>query len=90
MTEPDVSDIREQLVDAFDGADYPVSTPMDLLPALPNGPATTFESGEFSMSMMQIHSTADVDPKERFPYESPEALADDIIDGLQDAGELPE
>lgn len=91
MTEPDTEDIRRQLVDAFEGVDYPVSNPMELLPALPNGPATTFESGSFSMSVLELRSAAkETDgTSDRFPYETPEALADDIVEGLQDAGKLP-
>ncbi|GAB7017256.1 MTH865 family protein [Halostagnicola bangensis] len=91
MTEPDTEDIREQLVDAFEDANYPVSNPMELLPALPNGPATTFESGDFSMSVMDLRNAAQGtdDTEDRFPYETPESLADDIVEGLQDADKLP-
>ncbi|THE64361.1 hypothetical protein D8Y22_13175 [Salinadaptatus halalkaliphilus] len=90
MSEPDPEAIREQLIDAFEGADYPVSNPMELLPALPNGPATTFESGDFSMSVMELQNASDgSDTGDRFPYDAPEEIADDIVDGLQDAGELP-
>ncbi|MFC6719286.1 MTH865 family protein [Natrialbaceae archaeon GCM10025810] len=90
MAEPDVDEVRRQLIDAFEGADYPVSNPMELLPALPNGPATTFESGDFEMSVMELQSASGGGMQERFPYDSPEEIADDVIEGLQDAGELPE
>jgi len=43
------ADLREQMIAAFEDADYPISSPMDLVPALPDGPGTRFESGEFSM-----------------------------------------
>ncbi|WP_436344252.1 MTH865 family protein [Natronorubrum sp. FCH18a] len=88
MSEPDPEEIRAQLIDAFEGADYPVSNPMEFLPALPNGPATTFESGDFSMSVMELQNASDGDG-DRFPYHGPEEVADDIVEGLQDAGELP-
>ena len=88
MSEPDVEEIRAQLVDAFEGADYPVSNPMEFLPALPNGPATTFESGDFSMSIMELQNASD-GGDDRYPYHGPEEVANDIIEGLQDAGELP-
>ncbi|EMA30201.1 MTH865 family protein [Halobiforma nitratireducens] len=90
MTEADPEELREQLVDAFGDADYPISSAMALLPTLPDGPATTFESGEFSMTMMEIQEASDVNPLNHFPYESPEELADDIVRGLRSAGELPE
>ena len=90
MSEPDPEEIQAQLVDAFEGADYPVSNPMEFLPALPNGPATTFESGNFSMSIMELQNASDGnDDEDRFPYDGPEEVADDIVEGLQDAGELP-
>lgn len=89
MSEPDSEEIREQLIDAFEGAEYPVSNPMEFLPALPNGPATTFESGEFSMSIMELQNATDGDSSDRFPYHGPEEVADDIVEGLQEAGELP-
>jgi hypothetical protein len=80
----DEAELREQMVEAFEGAEYPVSSPMDLLPALPNGPSTTFESGEFSMTAMELNARLSGD----FPYESPEAFADDIIAELREKGEL--
>ena len=33
----DREDVREQFVEAFEGADYPVNSPMDLVPALLTG-----------------------------------------------------
>ncbi|MDZ7730535.1 MAG: MTH865 family protein [Natrialbaceae archaeon] len=112
MAEPDVEEVRQQLIDAFEGADYPVSTPMDLLPGLPNGPATTFESGDWSMTVMDLQNIdvdedeiaeddlrdVGLDPDEvdgtdalddRFPYDSPEDIANDLVAALQLAGELP-
>lgn len=91
MSEPDPAEIHEQLIDAFEGADYPVSSPMEFLPALPNGPATTFESGDFSMSIMELQNAGDGDSgdEDRYPYHSAEEVADDIVEGLQEAGELP-
>lgn len=88
MSDADPNELREQLIDAFEGADYPVSNPMDFLPALPNGPATTFESGEFSMSVMELNNAVDDDQGERFPYDSAEEVAEDIIEGLRDRGEI--
>ncbi len=48
----DREDLRSQFVEAFEEADYPISSPMDLVPALPGGPSTKFESGDFSMTAM--------------------------------------
>jgi hypothetical protein len=54
---------------------------MDLVPALPEGPGTTFESGEFSMTAMELN--AESSGQQSFPYESVEELVDDLMDGLK-------
>ena len=81
----DKDDLRQQFHDVFEVAYYPVNSPMDLVPALPNGPATTFESGDFSMTAMELNSQisgGDTD----FPYESVDDLVDELMDGLEDEG----
>lgn len=82
-----INELREQFTDAFGGADYPVTNPMDLLPALPEGPATTFESGDFSMSVMEMQNLdvddVDVDTDPDFPYESVDDLVDDLVEGME-------
>jgi hypothetical protein len=80
----DKDDLRRQMLDAFEGADYPVDSPMDLVPALPNGPGTTFESGDFSMTAMELNTKLGGGD---FPYESAAAFVDDLMDQL-DAEEL--
>ena len=81
----DIGELREQFVEAFEGANYPVNNPMDLLPALPKGPATTFESGDFSMSVMEMQNidVEDIDTDPEFPYESVESLVDDLMEGVE-------
>ncbi|WP_222918342.1 MTH865 family protein [Natrinema sp. SYSU A 869] len=81
----DEAELRAQLIDAFEGADYPVSSPMDLVPALPNGPGTKFESGDFSMTAMELSTkTSGGD----FPYDDVESLVDDLLAELRERGEL--
>ena len=77
----DEDDLRQQMIDAFEGADYPISSPMDLVPALPDGPGTKFESGDFSMTAMELNTKL---PGGDFPYDSPEAFVDDVIQQLKD------
>ncbi|SEP71849.1 MTH865 family protein [Natrinema salaciae] len=81
----DEADLRDQLTEAFEDADYPVSGPMELVPALPNGPGTTFESGDFSMTAMELNSKTSGGT---FPYEDVESFVDDIISELKAQGEL--
>jgi hypothetical protein len=77
----DKEDLREQFVDAFEGANYPISSPMDLVPALPNGPGTRFESGDFSMTAMELQTKLGSGD---FPYDSVDAFVDDVIRQLED------
>jgi hypothetical protein len=77
----DKDDLRQQFIDAFEGADYPINSPMDLVPALPNGPGTTFESGDFSMTAMELNTKLESGD---FPYESVDAFVDDVMAQLED------
>ena len=54
MTDED--DLRQQMIDAFERADYPINVPIDLAHALPDGPGPTFESGDFSMIAMELNT----------------------------------
>jgi hypothetical protein len=81
MADVDKEDLREQFVDAFEGADYPISSPMDLVPALPNGPGTRFESGDFEMTAMELNTKL---PGGEFPYDSAEEFVDDVMENLED------
>ncbi len=76
----DKGELRQQMLDAFTGPEYPIHSPMDLVPALPHGPTTTFESGEFSMTAMELNTKLGGGD---FPYESPEAFVDDILAQLE-------
>ena len=77
----DRDELRQQMMDAFEGADYPINSPMDLVPALPQGPGTTFESGDFSMTAMELNTKLGGGD---FPYESAEAFVDDVMDQLEE------
>lgn len=77
----DKDELREQMLDAFGSADYPINSPMDLVPALPNGPSTTFESGDFSMTAMELNTKLGGGD---FPYETPEDFVDDVLNQLEE------
>ena len=80
------AELREQFFEAFGGADFPVENQMDLVPALPDGPGTTFEAGDVSFTAMEM--AAKLGSEQEFPYDTPEALVDDIIEGLEAKGML--
>ncbi len=81
----DEAELRDQMTEAFEGADYPISSPMDLVPALPNGPGTKFESGDFSMTAMEMNTKLSSGD---FPYETVDAFVDDVIEDLKEQGEI--
>lgn len=76
------SGLRAQFIEAFEGADFPVENQMDLVPALPEGPSTSFEAEGHSFTAMEL--AAKLGDHQEFPYDTPEELADDIIEGLKD------
>ena len=80
------SDLREQLIAAFEGADYPVKNQMELVPALPDGPGTTFESGDVSVTAMELATK--LSGYQDFPYEDVETMVDDAINGMKETGML--
>lgn len=73
------SELRAQMIDAFDNVEYPLANPMELLPTLPNGAETRFESDAFSMSVIELNMELDSD----FPYQSVEELVDHIFEELR-------
>ncbi|OYR56257.1 MTH865 family protein [Halorubrum halodurans] len=75
------AELREQFMDAFGGADFPVQNQMDLVPALPNGPATKFEAGDVSFTAMEL--AAKLGSDQDFPYDTPEELVDDVLEALE-------
>ncbi|MES3160860.1 MAG: MTH865 family protein [Halorubrum sp.] len=75
------AELREQFMDAFGGADYPVENQMDLVPALPNGPGTKFEAGDVSLTAMEL--AAKLGSEQEFPYDDVESLVDDVMEGLE-------
>ena len=80
------AELREQFQSAFEGADFPVTDQMDLVPALPNGPGTRFEAGDFSVSAMEL--AANLDGHQSFPYDSVDELVDDVMAALKAEGLL--
>ena len=78
------AELREQFNEAFGGAEFPVTTQMDLVPALPDGPGTTFSAGDRTLSAMELASK--LGGHQDFPYEDVESLVDDVIAGLKAEG----
>lgn len=90
----DVEELRPQFIEAFEGADYPINSNMDLVPALPNGPATSFESNGVEFSILEMDNIdetdgdtdIDIDESEvepEYPYEDVESFVDDLCEGME-------
>lgn len=91
-SEVDTDDLREQFITAFEDADYPIWTPMNLVPTLPEGSNTQFKSGDVSISagemttaMAAIEMNNDL-PGGDFPYEDAESFVDDFMESLEEEG----
>ena len=80
-SEEELNDLREQLRTAFKGAEFPVDSQMDLVPALPDGPGTRFEAGDISFTAMEL--AAKLGGEQEFPYADVEELVDDVMEGLE-------
>lgn len=76
-------ELRHELIDAVEGGNYPINGPMELLPALPDGPATTIESGDFSITAMEL-TTEIPQGTLSFPYESPEEFANEVLEKMKE------
>ncbi len=79
----DMEDLRQQFVEAFEGADYPVNSPMDLVPAMPEGPQTEFTYQDESFTAMEMQQEAG--GQGDFPYDSVESLVDDLMEGIEES-----
>ena len=84
MSENRAEQLREELEAVFGKAEYPVEEPMELMSVLPDGPSTTFEAQDISVGVMEFGS--EYAEYQDYPYESAEALIDDLMTGFNDEG----
>ena len=75
------AELRERLRTVFEGADYPVSDGTDFLPALPDGPTTRIEVGEFSITVLELDTKV---PKD-YPYDGVDVFVEDLVQRLDEA-----
>lgn len=78
------AELRAQFEEAFGDVDFPVESQMDIVPALPNGPTTTFEAGDVSFSAMEL--AANISGHQEFPYETLDDLLDDVMAAMKEEG----
>ena len=82
------SALRDQLTSTFGRATYPVDDPFTLIPLLPDGPETEFRAG--SVVIPAIDLGLKYREYQQYPYQSVEALVDDLIAAMKAEGDLPE
>jgi len=78
--------LREQFLATFGQATFPLRDPFELLPLLPDGPATEFEAGPVVVPAIDLGMV--YGKYQTYPYESVEPLVDDLIHGLEQEGVL--
>ncbi|WP_139043012.1 MTH865 family protein [Halorubrum tropicale] len=79
--------LRQQLKTEFGRASYPVVSPFDLIPVLSDGPATVFSAGDVQVPAADLGL---VHGKHlSFPYDSSDALVDDVMAALRADSVLP-
>lgn len=84
----DRSELHDQLVELFDGVDFPVSSRSEIERQMGPGDAyERVESGEFSMTLMAIGNAVDGDVGD-YPYEDAGELAAAVLDALEAKGRL--
>ena len=86
MTNDAERQLREQLSAAFGSAEFPIEDQMGLVPALPDGPMTTFEAGDRSFTAMEL--AAEIGDHQSFPYETAEELVDEVVAAMRTEGLL--
>ena len=72
---------REQFTEVFGKANYPLDSPFKLIPLLPDGIRTTFESGDIVIPAIDLGMV--YGEYQEYPYEAVEELVDDLIQGLK-------
>ena len=77
---------REQFHEIFGKASYPVESPFDLIPHLPKGPFTSFESGSIEIPAIDLGMV--YGEYQEYPYETVEDLVDDLIMALEKEGTI--
>lgn len=74
-------EFRKQFEEVFGRASFPVESPFELIPHLPDGPLTSFEAGEVVIPAIDLGMV--YGDYQDYPYKELEELVDDLIHGLK-------
>ncbi|ERG99423.1 MAG: uncharacterized protein conserved in archaea [Haloquadratum sp. J07HQX50] len=75
------AELRNQFREAFSRAEFPVTSQMELVPTLPDGPATKFRAGDVTLTAMEMGLK--LSAHQDFPYEDVDILIEDVMKGLR-------
>lgn len=78
--------LRAQFETTFGKATYPVTDPFELIPVLPEGPATEFEADGITIPAIELGLT--YGEYQSYPYQSVDELVTDLLFGLKSEGVL--
>jgi len=78
--------LREQFETTFGQATFPLCDPFELIPVLPDGPATEFVAEGITVPAIDLGLV--YGKYQSYPYESVTPLVDDLIYGLKQEGAL--
>ena len=75
-------EIHRQLLEVFGQAKYPITDPVELIPVLPDGAATTFQADGVTLGAMELG--IEYAEYQDYPYEDVNSLVADLMTGLRD------
>jgi len=78
--------LRSQFRRVFGEAAFPLRDPFELIPLLPDGPATEFTANGVTIPAIELGMT--YGKYQSYPYESVDGLVDDLIYALEQEGDL--
>jgi len=69
-------EIKNQIIGALEGANFPIETPEELINAMPDGAETTCKSGNLELKAGDAGQVLKADD---FPFKNAEEVADTIV-----------
>jgi len=73
-------EIKQQIVGALKGADFPIETPKELLNAFPEGADTTCAAGDVEITAGEA---GELLTENDFPFTDPEKVAETVLNAVE-------
>lgn len=78
--------LKEELESVFIDDYFPIESPFELIPMLPNGKQTTFTLGRKEIPASKLGMK--YDHYQEYPYETPNELINDIIKSIRENADI--